>query len=338
MPEMDGFMLTERLRSTAALRETAIIMLTSGGRPGDIRRCEELRISAHLMKPVKQSELLEAINLALGSRRGIHRVRVDAGGAEIDPALLPPCKILLAEDGKSNQQLAVALLTKWGHEVTVAENGEEVIARWQEDFYDVILMDVQMPILDGLEATRRIREREEGSARHTPIVAMTARAMGGDHERCLAAGMDDYISKPIRKTELFRALSGCCPDRSVPPARGEGAQGDLVLDWDAALQTVGGDRELLHSVVNTVRQEMPVLLRQLDEAIAARDAKTTQHVAHTIKGECRTLSAGRTEKAAAAIEASAARNDLESASRHMPRLLEAIDQLDRECASIEAQG
>jgi PAS domain S-box-containing protein len=333
MPEIDGFMFAERLRSTPGLRETVIIMLTSGGRPGDIQRCEELGVAAHLMKPVKQSELLQTIGLAL--RSGIQRVRGEAEKTAVEPAALPACRILLVEDGKTNQRLAVALLSKWGHTVTVAEDGREAIARWQDDPYDLILMDVQMPIMDGLEATQRIRELEKGSGHHIPIVAMTARAMRGDRERCLAAGMDDYVSKPVRKDALYRALSGCRTDLQVPGVASEVAQQDLVLDWQAALRTVDNDRELLRKMVETARQEIPELLRRLGEAIAARDATKTQRVAHTIQVESQALAAVGAAKAAAVIEQSAAHNDLEAAGRRLPCLRGAIDQLVRECENIE---
>jgi CheY-like chemotaxis protein len=119
---------------------------------------------------------------------------------------VPSLQVLLAEDGKTNQLLAVALLNQWGHKVTVANNGQEAVERWRATAFDLILMDVQMPVLDGLEATRQIREEEGERRQHIPIVAMTARSMSGDRELCLAAGMDDYVSKPVRREELYAAL------------------------------------------------------------------------------------------------------------------------------------
>ena len=208
MPEMDGFQLVERLRSMESLRDTVIIMLTSGGRQGDIARCKELGVTAHLMKPVKQSELLNAILVALGPRTQAQRIEQEA--TTVGEVSLPSLKILLVEDGIANQKLAVGLLKKWGHQVAIANNGEEAIRQWETEPFDAILMDVQMPLMDGLEATRRIRELEHDAGRRIPIVAMTARAMKGDRERCLAAGMDDYISKPVRKADLYRALSSLC--------------------------------------------------------------------------------------------------------------------------------
>ena len=215
MPEMDGFMLAERLRSMTDLRETVVIMLTSGGRFGDVQRCEALGVRAHLMKPAKQSELLEAIMVAVDPHTHRHHAS-EKISAEIDPFSLSPQKILLAEDGKANQMMAVGLLTKWGHHVTVANNGQEAVERWKQGSFDVILMDVQMPVLDGFDATARIRELERLTGQHIPIVAMTARAMKGDRERCLEAGMDDYVSKPVRKVELHRADGGIGRQISSP--------------------------------------------------------------------------------------------------------------------------
>jgi CheY-like chemotaxis protein/HPt (histidine-containing phosphotransfer) domain-containing protein len=252
---------------------------------------------------------------------------------ETSPLSLPPLKILLAEDGKANQIMAVGLLTKWGHEVTVAENGQEAVQRWQAGSFDAILMDVQMPVLDGFDATRRIREIEGERGGRIPIVAMTARAMKGDRERCLAVGMDDYVSKPVRKPELYRALSQLCADREdLSPTDADAA--NCVVDWDGALETVGGDQNLLREIVDAARQEIPDLFRRLDAAIAAKDGKTTQRLAHTIGGGARTLAAAATKQAAAAIEESAASNDLASAGRQMSRLGEAINQLVRDCGDF----
>jgi PAS domain S-box-containing protein len=203
MPTMDGFMLTEQLRSMTLLQDTVIVMLTSGWRAGDVRRCAELGVRCHVMKPIKQSELLEVIVDAIGGNASRSQAQPETAD---DAASLPPLRILLAEDGKANQVMAVGLLTTWGHSVEVAENGEAAISLWQSGSFDLILLDVQMPVLDGLEATRRIREFEDGTGQRMPIVAMTARAMKGDRERCLAAGMDDYVSKPVRRPDLDRVL------------------------------------------------------------------------------------------------------------------------------------
>jgi CheY-like chemotaxis protein len=210
MPAIDGFTLAERVKQDPQLGSTFIMMLTSGGRPGDVARCEALHVASYLLKPVKQSELFDAIALALG-------ITAAEEPAEVTPAAAPPprpgLRILLAEDSLVNQKLAVGLLQKFGHRVDVVGDGRAALAAVESNQYDLVLMDVQMPELDGLEATRAIRARERHRGGHTPVVAMTAHAMKGDRERCLDSGMDDYVAKPIRAQELWDAMA-----RVLPPA------------------------------------------------------------------------------------------------------------------------
>ena len=211
MPEVDGLTLTEWIRQDPDLADTTVIVLTSGARPDDMRRCDELKVAAHLMKPVKQSELLGAIEMSLGAA-----VPEDEG-MEASPGepkeALPPLHVLLAEDSLVNQKLAIGLMEKHGHSVVVANNGKEAIAALASDQFDVVLMDVEMPEMDGLEATAVIRVKERQTGKHVPIIAMTAHAMKGDRERCLEAGMDDYVSKPIRAQQLFDTLRSVLQDR-----------------------------------------------------------------------------------------------------------------------------
>ena len=326
MPKMDGFMLAEEIRATASLHDAVIILLTSGGRTGESERCEGLGVAAHLIKPVKQSELLDAIMLAVRPDSTFTRMRTSTR-SEPEPQM-PSCKILLAEDGLANQKMAVALLRTGGHEVTVVENGQEAIQQWQNGDFDLILMDIQMPILDGLDATRQIRELEHGSGRYTPIVAMTARAMKRDRASCLAAGMDDFISKPVRRPDLYRVLRSVIAEQQGNPAK---RPADAVVDWDIPLQTADGNRELVLEIVEVARQEIPILLSQLDEAITARDAKTAQRMAHTIKGEASVLGAARVEKGAASIEEAAENHDLDLARQYMPQFRQAVDEALEEC-------
>ena len=210
MPEMDGFDLAQRVREHADLRETMIMMLTSGTRPEDAARCKELKVAAHLSKPIKQSELLDAITLCL------HGAATPEAAAQLPPSLSSQparvLRILLAEDSLVNQKLALGVLHKWGHAVTVANDGEEALAAWQAGDFDVVLMDVEMPHLDGFQTTQAIRAQELPSGRHVPIIAMTAHAMKGDRERCLTAGMDGYVAKPVRQKELLEALQRIFPE------------------------------------------------------------------------------------------------------------------------------
>ncbi len=217
MPGLDGFAVAERLRATAGLATTPVVMLTSSGQLGDIARCREVGIDGYLTKPINQSELLEAILRALGARRFVAETQLDT-----EP-LVPGrrLKVLLVEDNPVNQKLAVRLLERLGNEVAVADNGGQAVAAATEQDFDLVLMDVQMPVMDGFEATAAIRARARGSGTRVPIVAMTARAMKGDRERCLAAGMDDYITKPIDAAALRDALQRVCVIATSPSAMSE---------------------------------------------------------------------------------------------------------------------
>ncbi len=206
MPEVDGCTLLHWVRGEASFAHLAVIMLTSGARPGDIERCKELGIVARLMKPVTQSELLNALGMAVGITADAD---ADGASAEIESDdALPSLRILLAEDSLMNQKLAVGLLEKHGHSVAVAEDGQQTLELLARESFDLVLMDVEMPVMDGLAATIAIRQGEKKTGAHVPIIAMTAHAMKGDRERCLEAGMDDYVSKPIRAQQLFNALRG----------------------------------------------------------------------------------------------------------------------------------
>ena len=207
MPETDGFQLAEKVKQNPNFASLVIIMLTSSGQRGDVRRCREIDISAYLTKPVRQSELREAIHAAFGRRlAGLLGPAVVTKHVLREARAAAGRRILLAEDNHVNQILAVRLLERRGHRVVVAQNGREAVELLEKDQFDLVLMDVQMPEMDGFEATAAIRQREEHSGRRTRILAMTARAMKGDEERCLSAGMDGYISKPIHAEELYRLL------------------------------------------------------------------------------------------------------------------------------------
>jgi two-component system sensor histidine kinase/response regulator len=204
MPEMDGFALAELMRNDRSLDGTMIMMLTSAGHVGDAAKCQQLGISAYLVKPIRQAELLDGICALLRERPEKkteplvtkHSLREDRNR----------CRVLLAEDNLVNQKVASRLLEKRGFEVTVAGDGQEALNELEKESFDVVLMDIEMPNMGGFEATAAIREREKSTLGHVPIIAMTAHALKGDEERCIAAGMDAYVSKPIRTTELFSTI------------------------------------------------------------------------------------------------------------------------------------
>ncbi|MBI1818035.1 MAG: response regulator [Deltaproteobacteria bacterium] len=214
MPEMDGFELAERIKHTPALASATIMMLSSADLMGEAARCRELGVAAFLTKPLRQSELLDAMLLALGSVTQL----APPTGHHLPPpdATTRTLRVLLAEDNAVNQKLAQRLLEKRGHTVRVASNGQEALAAFAAEAFDLILMDVQMPEIDGLEATAAIRARERVSGTHTPIIALTANAMKGDEERCLVAGMDGYVSKPLQPAKLYEAIERLVPAPADP--------------------------------------------------------------------------------------------------------------------------
>jgi CheY-like chemotaxis protein len=212
MPEEDGFDLARQLRETPQCAGAAIVMLTSASQSGDAARCRELGVAAHLTKPVSSRELRQLICGVLDHNaeepQALEPATQDLPGGERAGASR---KILLAEDNPVNQMVAVRLLEKRGHQVTVAANGREAVAAVEREAFDLVLMDVQMPEMDGFAATAKIRKAEIGTGRHLPIFALTARAMKGDAERCLLAGMDGYLPKPINSADLYAIVNGGLP-------------------------------------------------------------------------------------------------------------------------------
>jgi two-component system sensor histidine kinase/response regulator len=217
MPDMDGFMLVEQMRASLPVARTPILMLSSADQADDMRRCRELSVEAYVVKPVTQDALLVAIGRTLGSPVGPLERRAPVA----IPARAAGRRVLLAEDNRVNQRLAMHLLEKAGYEVTLVQNGLEAVAAVEQRRFHCILMDVQMPEMGGFEATAAIRRREALTGGRVPIVALTAHAMQGDRERCEQAGMDGYVSKPIRREDLFAEMDRVIASRIAP---GAGAQ------------------------------------------------------------------------------------------------------------------
>jgi signal transduction histidine kinase/CheY-like chemotaxis protein len=290
MPEMDGFALAASIRDDPRLAGAVVMMLTSAGSPGDSERCRALGIANHVTKPVRQEELYAAVAQALGTRpEALAEIRLAQAAPE--NAASRPLRILLAEDNPVNRQLAIALLKRRGHLVTVAENGQAAVDHAERERFDLVLMDVQMPVMGGFEATRIIRERECVSGGHLPIVALTARAMNGDRELCLAAGMDEYLAKPLRAADLYAtvdALGAAAPASEPATDRRQGPDGQSVDDQppvaEALLERFLGDRSLLQAVAETFIEHLPVLLGDVDAAVAAGDLQALQRAAHSLKG------------------------------------------------------
>ncbi|MBN9518041.1 PAS domain S-box protein [bacterium] len=319
MPGMDGFEVAAQVGRDRALAGAAVLMLTSADRTGDAARCRDLGVAAYLVKPVKPAELNRAISAALAVTPAPARAASPhtppprgAGGR--------PLRVLLAEDNVVNQRVATRLLEAGGHAVTVANHGGEALAALDRGAFDLVLMDVQMPEVDGFEATKAIREREAGTGRHTRVVAMTAHAMKGDRELCLAAGMDDYVSKPIQKGELARVLAWAA-DR---PA----------LDRRGAVRQLGGDEELFAEIAALFLDDAPKVLVTLRDALAAGDAKVVQRAAHTLKGSAGCIGGALVAAAAAKAEAMGAAGRLDDA----PAAVEAVAaELERLLSALAAE-
>ncbi len=212
LPGMSGFNVAACVQEDPELSDCSVMVLTSAVKAGDALRYRRLGVARYLQKPVVQSDLLDSILQLTGHGPDQH----SAVGSDKDSHFTRPLKVLLAEDGLVNQQVAIGLLTQRGHEVVVAKDGREALDAVDQDSFDLVLMDVQMPIMDGLEATRAIRAGEENSGQHLPIIAMTAGAMKGDEQRCLESGMDAYISKPIAPELLFETIERLVDDQPQP--------------------------------------------------------------------------------------------------------------------------
>ncbi len=319
MPGMSGFTLAEQIRGDPQLGSTIIMMLTSGDRPDDVAHCEELGITAYLMKPIKQSELLEATMLAMGV---VAPVEEDLARDDERRGAQPALQVLLAEDSLVNQKLAVALLETHGHSVVVVGNGRDAVSAMESRPFDLVLMDVQMPEMDGLAATAAIRARERVRGGHLPIVGMTAHALAGDRETCLDAGMDEYVAKPIRARQLFAAIEtvipraaapALLPERSLPPCDG--------VDWSAALQAVQGDPALLATIVETALEEIPRLRTSIEEAVTKQASTDLRLAAHTLKGSLRCFGVATAIECANRLEQMGREGDFRGAAEAL-RLLD----------------
>jgi CheY-like chemotaxis protein len=212
MPNIDGFMLIEEIRSSPSLSQIAIMMLTSLDHYSDAERCRQLGIAAFLTKPIRQAELQNAM-LYVIEKGSVKRHAPSSSAARDKNAQSSRLHILVVDDNSTNRNVATKMLTNAGYLVTSADNGREALARLKQTQFDLVLMDVQMPYMDGFEATAAIRKAEAATDRHMPVVAMTAHAMKGDRERCLLAGMDAYISKPVRTEELRSVLESVLVSR-----------------------------------------------------------------------------------------------------------------------------
>ncbi|MBI4962366.1 MAG: response regulator [Desulfomonile tiedjei] len=334
MPGMDGFELVERCKQDSRLAASTIIMLTSSGERGDASRCVKLGISAYLVKPIKQSELFFTVS----------KVLEEPTPGETHPSLITRhsiresknrLNILLAEDNPVNQTVALRMLERMGHSVSLVENGKEALETIKLAGFDLVLMDVQMPLMDGLEATEALREWEKTTGKHVRVIAMTAYAMKGDEERCLAAGMDGYISKPISAQRLYEAIEDMIDQTKKP---GENVAASAVkpeaLDKLVILDRVGGDTELLKEIVDLFLEDYPDLLVKIREALQTKDSQLLEKTAHALKGSVGNFGAESAVQAALNLENMGRNQDLAEAPQTLVNLEKELERLREELAGF----
>ena len=288
MPEVDGFQVADKIKRDRSLKDTAMILLTSAGQIEDVNRAKGCGVAA-LTKPVKQSELWDAIVNALHVPRA--RVARESVAPQRGRTARQKLRILVAEDNPVNQDLALHLLQKRGHSVILADNGKRALAAVAKHKFDLVLMDVQMPEMGGLEATQAIREREKETGGHLPIVAMTAHAMQGDRQKCLDAGMDGYLTKPLDPKTFLSTVEEIVGQGS--PANAANAEAEIEngtmpfehqLDVTALMERFSGNKKLLRTIVGTFREDCPKMMARIRNGLNAHDAALLADGAHALKG------------------------------------------------------
>jgi two-component system sensor histidine kinase/response regulator len=335
MPGMDGFEVAKAIKSDPELAGATIMMLTSDRQTGDAARCRELGIKVYLVKPIGQSDLLDGILNALGTSIV---ESVSAPAQPIAAKRMHPLRLLVAEDNPVNLELALRLLRKRGHTVTVANNGREALEALRATGFtgfDAVLMDVQMPEMDGMEATAAIRADEKVLRTHIPIIGVTAHAMKGDRARCLEAGMDGYVSKPIRPDSLFSELERLIPNTTEPqaqpaqPATPKAVAPSVCLDRRALLERVENDVDLLSDLIALFKGDSVRQIHAIREAVRNKQADSLKRAAHTFKGTCGNLGAVEAARTARELEKLAETGDFSGAEARVPVLEAQIEHAGR---------
>jgi CheY-like chemotaxis protein len=336
MPGMDGFAVVERIRRDPKLADAIIMMLSSSGKQEDIRRCKELGVAAYLTKPVQQSALLNAIVTAMDGTAAVFP-QPRAAQSTLHPGRAA-VRVLLADDNAVNRKLALHILEKRQCVVETASSGRDVLRALDKQAFDIVLMDVQMPEMDGLETTAAIRKEEKSTGKHVPIVAVTAHAMKGDRERCLASGMDGYIAKPIQARELFAEIERLLSVSARGSDASESEAAACVLDEMSLRERVDNDEQLLQELTELFRVDCPKLLKQIGDAIARQDPRALELAAHALKGAVATFAAKPAFDAALRLETMGRDDQIGGAKRAYKILTIEIDRLQSALATIVRDG
>jgi PAS domain S-box-containing protein len=324
MPDADGLTLAAQVRERVELSATRIILLTSGDFSGDLARSPELRLDAHLLKPIQQDELLKTINGVISRSIGSASAARPAGTREqtqLTAQTARPLRILVAEDNDFNAQLLEQLLGRRGYRVRLANNGREALVRAGEGNFDLLLLDIHMPELDGFQIAQALRERERTTGGHLPIIALTARSRREDRERCLVAGMDDFLAKPIQAADLFAAMDRVVGARPPTEPLGPG-----LLDPRVLLSACGGDAVILERICQAFRDRLPDQLRAVQDSLQEVDAARLREAAHKLSGMLAAFSRLAGE-VASELEDHAAQGQLEEAQLLVEQLETMAEEL-----------
>jgi signal transduction histidine kinase/DNA-binding response OmpR family regulator len=326
LPGEDSFAVARWLRQQSALATTPLLVLTVATQVGDRQYWQELYGAVCVTKPITPVDLWETIHQALVCADDVTPSSPQHTTPEVQDGR--SLRVLLAEDNAVNQRLTVRLLEKRGHTVTVVQDGTEALAALQRQTFDVVLMDIQMPHMDGLEATQAIRAREQDTATRVPIVAMTAHAMQGDRERCLAAGMDGYVTKPLRPTELFEVIARLtAPAASTPETPAASEEEQDILCRRTLWERVAGDAELLREIIELFLADYPERLLELHEALTHQDCPALARAAHRLKGALGNISANHALAAVRRVETAARAGDVHAATEALARLEDELARL-----------
>jgi CheY-like chemotaxis protein len=348
MPGLDGFGVAERIRKDVDLVCGPLVMLTSAGEQGESQRCRELGVAGYLMKPVAASDLrrvIETVMKTITAPVTPEEVAAPVPVSNSEPVRLAPAsdptagvplvganlRLLLAEDNPVNRTIGTRMLSKYGHVVVAVENGALAVEATAKERFDVVLMDVEMPVMNGFDATAAIRAREQGTDVHVPIIALTAHAMQGDRERCLEAGMDSYATKPIQPTELFSTVAMLL--KSNPP---EVAMSIDVpaLDRVALYEQVGDEADLLLKVIEMFRVDSVQVMAKLADAVATGNAEEVQQGAHRLKGALLTLGGKPAAEFALQLEQMGRRGELAEAAPALAQLRHELTRLEPELEAV----
>ncbi len=341
MPGMDGVEVGEKIRKNPELKRTILVIMAPLSQRGDIARLQKIGFAGYLSKPLKGWQAEECLHKVLALPQGTFLREESAIEARRDEHSSQNERILLVDDHVVNQKVAVKVLQKLGYHADTAGNGVEALKALENKPYDLVFMDVQMPEMDGFEATRQIRHWEKGNGKRIPVIAMTAHALKGDREKCLQAGMDDYLTKPLQEKELDNALkrwlrnSPSATPKALEPIPMPQGSDKIIFDRDDLLDHLDHDQDLFGEVLNIFLQDTPKRILNLQEALGKKDAPAIRYLGHALKGSSATIRAGALKIISNQIEIAGEQGDLFQVQTLLPALQKKFSDFQRVASRFE---